>query len=214
MPGRAERFANLETGEVISRRQYDKLYGRLAAQGLSSNEAQAKRNRKTEGAAQLLKPARGRSSARKLGEFERQVVAQAREEKRIEKVLQTKVERARSKNFKPPAKVTLRNFKPGRKGRSFRVNFDPSDIQATVEAARRYSGAFGYTVGVEFFDKRTGKTGAATLFDLRPVGEDFEDEDFEDIEAWADERTYLEVKAAFVYVALKESVYVKHAQKK
>ncbi|MGH7237137.1 MAG: hypothetical protein ACREGF_01230 [Candidatus Saccharimonadales bacterium] len=60
VPGRGRYFKNTKTGEVITRRQYDRRFGRLAARGFASNEAQAKANKAANPAAQLLRPARGR----------------------------------------------------------------------------------------------------------------------------------------------------------
>ncbi len=64
--GKDRYYRNRSTGEVITRRQYDKLYGRLAAKGFTSNEAQAKANREARQAREdqefpfPLSPARGR----------------------------------------------------------------------------------------------------------------------------------------------------------
>ena len=61
IPGdKARRYANVETGEVISRTVYDKRYGRLAKQGFSHPRQQAAANAKRDRAAQLARPAPGR----------------------------------------------------------------------------------------------------------------------------------------------------------
>lgn len=61
IPGdKARRYANVETGEVISRTAYDKRYGRLAKQGFSHPRQQAAANAKRDRAAQLARPAPGR----------------------------------------------------------------------------------------------------------------------------------------------------------
>lgn len=58
VPGQTtRRYRNVQTGEVISRRQYDERFGRLRAQGFRSNEAQVAAH-KSAGAP--LGPARGR----------------------------------------------------------------------------------------------------------------------------------------------------------
>ena len=61
IPGdKARRYANVETGQVISRTVYDKRYGRLARQGFSHPRQQAAANARKDRAAQLARPAPGR----------------------------------------------------------------------------------------------------------------------------------------------------------
>ena len=55
------RYVNSTTGEIISRRQYDERYGRLAQQGIATNEAQAKASPTK---LRESRPARGRPANR------------------------------------------------------------------------------------------------------------------------------------------------------
>jgi hypothetical protein len=58
--GKSRNYLNEETGEVLSRRQYDKLYGALARAGVASYEAKAKR---TPDELRRTRPAPGRAKA-------------------------------------------------------------------------------------------------------------------------------------------------------
>jgi len=62
--GSSRRYRNRLTGETISRRQYDKLYGTLRRQGYSSYEAKAKAAKQQQPERAALRPARGRRSIR------------------------------------------------------------------------------------------------------------------------------------------------------
>jgi hypothetical protein len=44
LPGTSRSYVNPSSGQIISRRQYDEQYGRLARQGFRNNEEQAKSN--------------------------------------------------------------------------------------------------------------------------------------------------------------------------
>ncbi len=61
--GKSRRYVNEATGESLSRRQYDKLYGALHAQGFASYESKAKTNADLAPDLSKARPARGRHSA-------------------------------------------------------------------------------------------------------------------------------------------------------
>jgi hypothetical protein len=60
IPGKSRRYRNTENGQVISRRQYDRLYGSLAEGGFSSYEKKAK---STTAEIRAQRPARGRKTS-------------------------------------------------------------------------------------------------------------------------------------------------------
>ncbi len=214
LPGEKTRqYMNTDTGEILSRRQYDKLHGRLAQAGLASNEAQARANLRRDEAEQLLRPARGRTSAQKTQALEREIVKSARLEQAHEKKAHAAVEREARRKARVPKKITARNFKPGRKGRAFRVPYDPESIEAFVREAANYKGALGYTVGIEFVDSRTGKVGAATVLPARFMDEDFTEDDWQEVEDYEQERSYMDPTFAVVYIALSQAAYEKLAKK-
>jgi len=72
--GSSRRYRNRLTGEIISRRQYDKRYGTLSRQGYSSYEAKAKAAKSNEPVQAAKRPARGRRAVRvvrSLDEFKK-----------------------------------------------------------------------------------------------------------------------------------------------
>ncbi len=213
LPGSARQYINNKTGEVLSRRQYDEKIGRLHQAGIKTNEAQARRNAATQGEAQLLKPARGRKSALKLGSDARLAEIQQRAEKKVQAEIRKRIAREQTKKTQVPEKLTLRNFKKGKKGRFFYVPLEFDAIRDFIETASDYPGAFGYTVGFTFVDSRKGTTGQATLFSLRAFNVDFDEDDFDEMEDFIDERSYIEAAKAMVYIALKKAVYEKHSSK-
>lgn len=62
--GSARRYRNTETGESISRRQYDQRFGRIAEQGFRTNEEQARANQANRHLPFNPTPARGRRKIR------------------------------------------------------------------------------------------------------------------------------------------------------
>ena len=62
--GKTRGFVNANTGQRISRRQYDKRFGALKRGGYVSYESKAKAARKRNPVRQALRPARGRRSER------------------------------------------------------------------------------------------------------------------------------------------------------
>jgi len=58
--GSSRRFINRRTGQIISRRQYDRRYGNLRRQGFRSYEAKAKAAKQQAPVQAAMRPARGR----------------------------------------------------------------------------------------------------------------------------------------------------------
>jgi len=72
--GSSRRYRNTLTGEIISRRQYDKRFGNLARQGYASYEAKAKAAKSSTPVQAARRPARGRRAihvVRTLDEFKK-----------------------------------------------------------------------------------------------------------------------------------------------
>lgn len=132
---KAERVRNLVTGEIISDRQYKKLAREfnplipINSEGkkIVSNEALAKFNRETNPTEALARPARGRTSARKLSpeiqreraQAEVERLAQAKrkaEQEKAAREVERKVEAAKKKKPKaPPKKINASSFKYDRR---------------------------------------------------------------------------------------------------
>jgi len=72
--GSSRQYRNAITGDVISRRQYDKLYGALSRQGFTSYEAKAKAAKQQSPIQAAMRPARGRRAlyvVRTVDEFKK-----------------------------------------------------------------------------------------------------------------------------------------------
>lgn len=79
LPGQNTRqYINEKSGEILSRRQYDKRFGRLAGTGLT-NESLAKKNKEENPLASALRPARGRKKLDELKQYQKQIKKNARD---------------------------------------------------------------------------------------------------------------------------------------
>lgn len=76
-PGR--KYLNTKTGEIITRRQFDKLSGRV----VGSNEQKAKRNKADDELAQIMRPARGRTKAKSVEEAQERLEVKKKKLKSI-----------------------------------------------------------------------------------------------------------------------------------
>ncbi len=65
--GKSRNYKNTKTGEIISRRQYDKQYGSLAKTGFKTYEDKARAAKIIDERRQLLRPARGRKALSIVG---------------------------------------------------------------------------------------------------------------------------------------------------
>jgi hypothetical protein len=177
VPGR--KFENLKTGEVVTRHAYDKMRG-------IEHHKKAKKNRAIEGRAeQLLKPARGRSSARR-------VIGEAREKEKARRlVIREELENNKRRNKliksamrKKYRKYSKLNIKAGSPSRIYSVPLDLEAIQEVVLMGRKSNKIFGYTVGVdaimESSDRGVDK-GAWTVIPGRYIEDDFTESDFEEL---------------------------------
>lgn len=235
LPGKAQRFRNIETGEEISRREFNKRTGRLSFEEL------AKANKAANEDAQLLRPARGRSSARNAPEEIKKVVLEARkvitdaekEERRKarEKALreaekkkelaaelrkQKRIERERTKLYRREI-PKLSRLKPGSLG--FKVRFtsfaDYEKMMRELRAIGRDK-ILGYTLGWVFIDERTGKKGAMTLTPmLKGISErdDLDEEEFSEMfDTSIEEKTYAVFLYYFAHIAVTKAWAKKWAQ--
>ncbi len=198
VPGGSRRYRNVHTGVEISRRQFDEHYGSAAAFRTYERKAAHK-------AAELeapLRPARGRKSARKL-------IGKAREEEilaRREAALQKRIaEITTRKHLRRPRTLTNisgSNFKRGSIGRHFELPVDYVAIESFRQQVKSWGHAFGYFVGVNFIDTRSGETGSFSGFKLRSISKPFTIDDMRSLIAEAEEKDYIEVYSCFMYVAL------------
>lgn len=223
--GSSRQYRNVETGQIISRRQLDKLRG-------IAYEQKAEYSRARDPAAFYLRPARGRSSARKLqGEFARQVAeerkaaqqaareaqrAAAAEGRRLREVRRKANRRVKQKTIRPQL------LKPGHK--AARISFDTYEgylkavremraMRVTV-GGRRERGVVGYTLGIVGVVEKNGIemfTGATLMRLQNPDNAAMsEDELFAVTEQYLESRPYFR----FLHWTLQVSFNIHYAREK
>lgn len=208
VPGKARNYRNIETGEVVSRRQYLK-----SVRGIS-NELLAKRNAATNPQLQLSRPARGRSSLIKKSEVERELVSSIRLEDKLkkaelaqiakqEKALESKIKRIQNAKPKRIKSLSSRILKKGAMG--VRVPFYTYEqyIQMFNQGkADKDIGSYG--IGVNGYDESSGDERTFTLFRLRDFSRPIPEDEF--LEAADDEiegRSYFAFTNFYMHVAFK-----------
>lgn len=188
--GKSRNYRNTKTGEIISRRQYDKLRGIVY-------EQKAKFSRSRDESTFYARPARGRTSAVKYAGETRDLIVKERkaaaEQKRKEQKQLTeirkrarKVERKSNRRAKQKV-VRAQLLKPGHMGA--RIEFDTYDgfMRALNEAralkvsvgGKRIDAILSYSIGIVGYDDRKGESKmlGATLWPMRdiqakPISED------------------------------------------
>jgi len=140
IPGR--KFQNIQTGEIITRRQYDKQYGRLAEQGFKSNEAQAKANRIKDETEFYSKPARGRTSIRNKPIIEKQHLVQERKLKQ------------KTRHYESPT-VSTKLLKKGKKSTIVKCDWTYSELNKIITQINNFppNVIFAYLIGTHVIDK-------------------------------------------------------------
>ncbi len=217
LSGRSERYLDLSTGQELSRRQYDKLYGLLKQRGFTSYERQAKANEEIEIQKHLSRPARNRPSLqtaqKQSGKSPQEIIENrmmGRDLSKLKKIIQG----AENRKVRLPKSLSNRNFKPGKKGRHFRTRLDFDAMADFIETASNFKNAAVYSYGIEFYDTRKKHRGAVTLVPLRDFSVPFDDSDWDDILDWIADHDYVQLLFGMVYVGLNIETYEKLARKK
>lgn len=169
VPGKNTRNFQLKgTDTQISRRMFDKHYGAVRAFG--TNEKKAAIKGREDNA--ILRPARGRSDARKLSPSAKVVETNKRLLEAQETAAQEKLQKALYKKRKPLKKVTAANFKAEKISRRFTVEIgdwpELEHIRALGQASKK---VFSYFIGVNMIDGTSGKHYDAALFSARYIND-------------------------------------------
>ena len=213
----ARRYRNKKTGEIISRRQW------LQLKAGTTLENKAKMNRLTNQKLSELRPARGRASALKKSEVEKELIAEARIEdraRRMELAEQAKRERQlklikdrKAKKHVRAKKFNVRLLKPGRLG--VRIPFNEYDEYVEIFKDAKASGkVLAYSLGLAGYDERDGKDLGITVFTLRAFDRPIKEDAFND--AMADEleeRSYFMFTNFFMYLAFKKEYALQKTQR-
>ena len=217
VPGPARAYRNKKTGKVISRRQYQNLSG-------VSFEAKAKANREKDAAAQLARPAKGRSSVRKLSKEMQADIVKARQEakeskaaaerarkeetKRLRKVEQMKKKKIHRKKIRPQL---LRSGNMGE-----RIAFETyEDYLEAIDEAKRSGVVFAYGLGWSGVDSRDLRELDVTVLRLTALSSVLGEEEFDEImEESQLEKPYMDFLHYWMHVAFKREYADKRKAKR
>ncbi|MHB8387509.1 MAG: hypothetical protein ACYDAO_09345 [Thermoplasmataceae archaeon] len=141
--GKSRNFQNTKTGEVISRRQYDKRFGSLAKTGFTTYENKARAAKIVNEKAQLARPARGRTSLKITGKSPAEIEHEI-------------VERKIKKNVKHISTPNLKNVRltKGKKSHTVRCDWSYEGIRAVIDQINKMSESkmWAYYVGCHTID--------------------------------------------------------------
>lgn len=209
LPGdKARRYINASTGEIISRRQYDKLRG-------IQYEKKAEYNKARNEARQLLRPARGRKSALKKAPAEQRLIAEARKEHREQVTARKKAERqiashrraVERKAKKRVKKPTIYSLKKGAIGKRFTFN-TYQDYLLLMDAIQTMSvrgekAVLSYSIGAYGHDTNNpGRDLGITFFGQKSPKMVLTEGEFDDLDDELEEsKPYFERDAFFMHVA-------------
>lgn len=175
--GKTRRYVNTETGETISRRQFQNLQTGV------SFEEKAKRNKAADLRKALARPARGRTKAQSNQEIEMRLEAaeqQAEQHRvsRINRAAKAAGQRVKVKKIRPQL------LKTGH--RAARIPFETWDefqdlrkqmLSQKLPNGRRLISSYG--LGIVGYDERTGQQIAATLVRLQSPSIDISEDELE-----------------------------------
>lgn len=204
LPGKARNYVDTDTGEIISRRQYDQTIGRLAKAGIKSNEQQAAINKSLLGQEQLARPARGRKKIKETNPERRAELLKKRVEFEEQKQLGSRIKKILESQKKKVyrGQISDRMLKTGHMSRRINVPFEFDAIRDAIDSAQG-THIISYGVGINFIDPREGAIGAAWFSlgaaPMRSINDEFTEEDFEEMAIWAEEKSYILVTTAFVH---------------
>ena len=189
LPGSARQYQNIKSGEIISRREYSKrTSANIKLHG--SFEKLAAFNAKTNRAAQLLKPAKGRSSAVKLAPELKRAEIQKREAEITEHRAHKKIQRALQRHPRTPKRVTVSSFKRHHISRGYDLPISYSAIEEAREVAARSGIVFAYYVGGTIIDNRSGEVMTPTYIASRYIKSKFKADEYHDMIEWLMSKSY------------------------
>ena len=198
--GKSRQYKNTETGEILSRRQYDKMVGRI----LGSYEKKAQANKAANLEAAVSRPARGRTKA--ITEFEVKERVKT-EEKRIQLKLETA---AQKKAIKAARQIRTKSIRPQllKTGhRAERISFLDYDEYLNYQEQMKNARVAGmplitaYGIGLVGFDIRDGKLLTATLWPMMTTRTLIDEEEFfEATNDFQETRSYFEFTHYFLHL--------------
>lgn len=210
VPGASRRYANvLNPNVTISRRQFDEHYGSAAEFG--TYERKAKKNATSE--TQLLRPARGRTSALKIAPELKNAELNKRKVIKAESAHDKKVARLQSRHDRIPSSISLRNFGNKKAIRKFRTPVSREAIESIRAAGEKSRIVFGYWVGLEIVSERDNRILTPTCFAQRDIREPFTEADFLKALQMAQVKNYATLTGMWIALHLTRAASIKNGVK-
>lgn len=162
------RFENKNTGEIITRRQYDKRFGALAKGGFKSFEEKAKSNFEKNVLEAVSRPARGRTSLRKLSELEKREVSLKRIAEKEQK-------------HKNSPKIKITDLQQGKKSFEVECDWSLEEINKILDQLQSFphNSVFAYLIGAKAVSEE-GTIKYVAAFPYTHYQEKFTQADFEE----------------------------------
>lgn len=141
--GKSRNYQNTKTGEIISRRQYDKRFGSLAKTGFKTYEDKARASKIIDERKQLLRPARGRKSLNIIGKSPAEI-----EHEITERKIKKSIKHIDSPNIKN-VKLTR-----GRKSATVRCDWSYDEIKKVIDQINKMpeTKMWAYLIGATCID--------------------------------------------------------------
>ncbi len=221
LPGKSARMVTPE-GVEISQRQYRKIVREqsgmtpiIGGKKITSNEALAKFNRENNLAAQLARPARGRTGLKKLDKSEAEKIAAKRAEEKLaaekekreaeaaQKIINTRNKKIAKATGKKAKKFSLNSLRPGRL--AFQTTFySYAEMQELIKDARKSGKVLAFALGINGVDERDGKDLHAMLTGLYDISYKFSEEKFDELsEDFIDGHAYFVFLSWFLHLSFK-----------
>lgn len=204
--GKRERFINLLTGEEVSRRQRDQAVKQI------TYEKKAIANKAINEAEQLARPAKGRTSARKMAPAIKADIVKARKEEKQRKVqvaaaereqraMDRRAQQLRGKKVNTPKVINAQTLRAGTMGR--RINFNNYEEYLDLfEKAKKSKLVFLYGLGWTGIDLRTSRELGVTVFPMRDFGKPITKARFDgEFQQSVEDKSYMEFLHYWMHLA-------------
>lgn len=199
VPGASRRYINKQTGETISRHEYDRRFGSLRE--FSTYRAKAAQSKRVNPEA-VLRPAKGRKKATHLKGEARRAEVEARQRAAREAEAERKIQKQWHRHFTVPSKIDLRNFRRGKLGRNIELPIKYAPVEQVRQAAQKSGVVFAYMVGANLITDQ-GEERTISFFTSRHISMRFTPEDYSDGIEKALRITYAKLVSLFIHLSLK-----------
>lgn len=207
--GKSRNYVNEKTGEILSRRQFDKLRDIFY-------EKKAAENRAKDQLEQLARPAKGRKSVRKVAPAFKKSIVEARAEKQAEEIAAEKARKdmaakIRTVKRKTSKKVHVKKVRDqllvaGRIGSRIPFNTYAEYVDLWKQIQKMGDKVFAYGLGITYIvteeRNEVGQERDVTVFTMMAAKDFVDKEDFDEImREDMQERSYLKFAHFWMHIA-------------